>query len=282
MAHVLLGEKRQGVSSVRSLGGVPILDDTYHWIVRADSTTASRTSILATTGVPRVGVTITADSAAVCRTVSATRREDQILLWDVTATFSSEVDERQGTQAITGDPTSWLPVYETKFERLQEITTRDYAGDAVVNSAGQPFENGILRSRFIPIWEFFQIEASSVTDEQVLERNEVVNNATFKGRAADTLLCTVLSSVLGFYYGARRRLTKYSLRYNEKKWTHKRLDVGTVYLDGGAHKAYLDDDGNVILGGLNGSGAKVTPGADPALLEFDMYPSATFSSFLRI
>lgn len=282
MTHVLLGEKSQGQSSVRSSGGVPILDDTYHWLVQADSITASRTSILATPGLPRVGVTITADSAAVCRTVTATRREDQRLYWDVTATFSSEVDERQDNQSVTGDPTTWVPVYETKFERMQENTTRDYADNAVVNSAGQPFETGIIRSRFIPVWEFYQFEPASVTDEQVIDRNEVVNNATFKGRAADTLLCTVMSSVLGFYYGARRRLTRYAIRYDEKKWTHKRLDLGTVYLDGGAHKPYLDDGGTVILGGLDGSGAKVTPGEDPYLLEFDMYPKMSFASFLRI
>jgi hypothetical protein len=237
--------------------------------------------VLATSGIPQVGITVSSGGAAVCRTVDAVRREDQRLLWDITATFSSDVDERQATQAITGDPTAWIPIYETKFERLQEIATKDEAGTAIANSAGQPFENGIIRARFIPIWEFFQLEASSVSDETVIERNETVNDATFKGRAQHTLLCTVLSSVIGFYYGSKRRLTRYCLRYNSKTWKHKRLDVGTVYLNGGVHSAYLDDDGNVMLGGLNGAGAKVTPGTEPAVLEFAMYPEVTFSSFLR-
>lgn len=282
MAHVLLGEKRQGSSSVRSSGGIPILDDTYHFLVRAESLTASRTSILSTFGLPQVGVTITADSAAVCRSVTATRREDQRLLWDVTAVFSSEVDERQGTQSVTGNPETWIPVYETKFERMQEVVTKDAAGTAIANSAGQPFDNGMLRSRFIPVWEFFQFESPFVPDEVVIERNEVVNNAVFRGKNAETLLCTVLSSVIGYYYGSSRRLTHYAIRYNTQTWRHRRLDVGTVYLDAGVHKPYLDDNGNVMLGGLDGSGAKVAPGTEPSVLGFAMYPSVNFSSFLRI
>jgi hypothetical protein len=282
MGTLLRGEKNDAQSGIRSSGGVPILDEVYNFLVQADTLTEPRLSILGTAGIPQVGITVASGGVSVCRTANAVRRADQRLLWDVTATFSSEVDERQNVQAVSGDPTLWVPIYETKFERLQEIATKDEAGTAIANSAGQPFENGIIRARFIPIWEFFQLEASSVTDEQVIDRNETVNDATFKGRATKTLLCTVLSSVVGFYYGARRRLTRYSLRYNVNTWTHKRLDVGTVYLDGGSHKAYLDDDGNVMLGGLDGAGAKVAPGTEPAVLEFDMYPTATFSSFLRI
>jgi len=110
----------------------------------------------------------------------------------------------------------------------------------------------------------------------------VVNSAEFKGKAIKTLLCTVLSSVIGFYYGNRCRLTKYALRYNDKTWKHKRLDVGTVYLESGKLRPYLDDNGNVILGGLNGSGAKVSPGTKPSVLEFDQYSEVAFATFLRV
>jgi len=233
---------------------------------------------------PRVGVTLSALGIAVCKTVNATRREDQRTLWDVVATFSSEVEERQNVQSVSGSPTTWLPIYETKFERLQEVTTKDAAGDSIANSAGQPFENGILRSRFIPIWEFYQFEPATVTDEVVIDRNETVNDATFKGKAAKSLLCTVLSSVIGFYYGSRLRLTRYAIRYNEALWTHKRLDVGTGYLEAGVLLPYYDNpiDRNVILGSLDGAGNKQPVGTGPAVLEFDMYESVSFASFLRI
>jgi len=282
VSGTLRGEQSQGRGGIRSSGGVPILDETYHYLVKMASIAADRVDALSVSGVPQVGITQSAGGYAICKTVDAVRRENQRLYWDITAVFSSEVDERQGTQAVSGNPTEWVPIYETKFERLQEIVTKDYAGTAIANSAGQPFETGVIRARFIPIWEFYQFEPVTVTDEQVIARNEVINNAEFKGREARTLLCTVMSSVIGFYYGSRRRLTRYSLRYNEYYWRHYRLDVGTVYLDGGVHKPYLDDADNVMLGGLNGSGGKVSPGTEPALRVFDIYPEVAFDSFLRI
>lgn len=282
VSGTLHGEKRAGRGAVRSSGGVPILDETYHYLVEMASATADRVDVLAVAGVPQVNITQSANGYAICKNVDAVRREDQVLYWDVTATFSSEVEERQSVQSISGNPTEWIPVYETKFERLQEVATKDLDNVAIATSAGQPFETGIALPRFIPIWEFYQFEPDTVSDEDVIDRNETINNATFKGRATHTLLCTVLSSVVGFYYGSRRRLTRYALRYNVKTWKHKRLDVGTVYLEGGVHKPYLDDEDNVMLGGLNGSGAKVTPGTDPAVREFRMNYEATFSDFLRI
>ncbi len=281
MATVLVGEQSEGKSSLRSSGGLPVLDETFHFLVRADSVNEDRVNVLYTAGLPWVNVSVSSYGSAVCRSVDAVRRSDQRKLWDVTATFSSEVTESQGGQDSSEEPTEWVPIYETKFERLQENVTKDTNGDAVANSAGQPFANGIIRSRFIPIWEFYQFESATLTDEQVIERNEVVNSATFKGRPARTLLCTVMSSVVGFYYGRKLRLTRYALRYNKKNWRDKRIDLGTLYLDGGQLKPYLVK-GVVVLGGLNGSGGKVATGTKPSVLEFALYEEVAFADFLRI
>lgn len=285
MPNELRGETRPATISVRSNNGVPMLDETYHFLVEAETKYTSRLSVLQTTGLPIVGVTVSSFGLSVCRSKTATRRPEQPTLWDVTCEFSSEVAENQ-TQSSSGDPinadpTTWVPIYETKFERLNEVVTRDYSDAAIANSAGQPFEVGLTIGRFIPVWEFFQIESATVTDETIIARNESVNDATFKGRAAKSLLLSVVSSTVGYYYGAKRRLTQYSLKYNPRLWTHKRLDVGTVFLDGGVLKPYTDNSGNVILGGLNGSGAKVSAGSPPAVRSFDMYPSISFSAFLR-
>ena len=283
MALTIRGEKRVGDIRIRSKGGLPIIEETWEYLVTADSVIESnRLDVATLDGLPVVNVSTSTSGLTICRSKSAVRRDENALMWDVTCEFSSEVDEGSQTQDPESDPNVWVPIYETKFERLQEIVTRDVNGTPIANSAGQPFQTGLTISRFIPVWEFYQFEPASVTDEDVIERNETLNDATFKGRAAETLLLTVLTSVVGFYYGSRRRLTKYSLKYNDRTWTHKRLDVGTVYLDTGVLKPYLDNDGNVMLGGLNGSGARVTAGNDPAVLEFDIYPTTTFTSFLRL
>lgn len=274
--------KRSGECSLRSSGGMPVFDEQYSYIVVATSKSESYDAVITTSGLPMPGVTVSPSGYGLCKAITASRWEENPYYWTATASFSSEVDENQNNQDPRTDPVAWLPVYETKFERIQEIVTKDKSGATIANSAGQPFETGLTTSRFIPIWEFFQFESAMVTDETIIERNETVNSAVFKGRAEKTCLLTIVSSSIGFYYGRKLRLTKYQCRYNSKKWTHKRLDVGTVYKSGSDLLPYLDKNKNVILGGLNGSGAQQTVGTAPYVLEFDQYESKRFQDFLRI
>lgn len=278
MANSVIGEARQGRISIRSNGGIPSIEENYHFLVKSDDKNNSRLNIITTPGLPVVNQTVSSYGYSVCKSTDAVRRPDQPLYWDVTCVFSSEVEEGQNSQDPQSDPTAWVPIYETKFERLQEVVTEDQSGNPIDNSAGQPFENGITRARFIPVWEFYQFEPATVSDETIIDRNETVNSAKFKGRSVHTLLLTVASSVIGYYYGSRVRFTRYELRYNKDNWKHKRLDVGTVYLSSGEFTPYTDSEGNVMLGPLNGSGAKATT---PSTLEFEMFPELNFSSFLR-
>ena len=272
---------------LRSTNGVPVLEETYAFTVIAAAANESYASLLNTPGLPIVGQTVSTLGLTVCNSLNGTRNPSNAFLWEFIGEFSSEVEDRQGAQNAAGDPASfdpetWVPVRETKSERITEVSLVDASGNAIANSAGQLFPSGITRTRRLPVWEFFQFESGSVTDETVWERSEVVNNATFKTKPEKTLLCVVLSSVVGFYYGQPRRLTQYQVTYNRKKWTDRRLDVGQVFLETGALKPYTDSEGNVILGGLNGSGAKVAAGTAPAIREFDQFPAVSFADFLRV
>lgn len=280
MSTSLRGVGRPGACSLRTSGGIAILDETYHYIVETTSNSEPYLSVITTAGLPTVNQTIT--TFGVCRSVSATRREANPKIWDVVAEFSSEVEDNQSSANPQSDPLVWVPVYETKFERIQEVFSKDVNNKVFANSTGQPFSNGLTISRFIPIWEFFQFESATVSDEQIIERNEVVNSATFKGRAAKTLLLTVVSSSIGFYYGRKMRLTKYQLRYNVKTWVKKILDTATTVKNGSNLEPYTDRAGNVILGSLDGSGARQAVGTPPALIDFEIYEAKAFASFLRI
>lgn len=284
MPNELRGFKREGDIKIRSTGGFPILEEVYTFLVDAESKDTSRFEVFnSTPGIPIPNQTVSSYGLTVCKDVALVRDTGLATLWHGTANFSSEVGENQsGSNDNSSNPETWRPIYETKFERLQEVSMTDVDGDPIANSVGQPFENGITRARYIPVWEFFQIESAAISDEVIIARNETVNNGTFRGRAVNTLLCTVLSSAVGFYYGQPRRLTKYSLKYNFKNWRDKRLDVGTVYLSSGELVPYTDEDGNVILGALDGSAGKQAAGTPPAILQFDQFPGINFSSFLRI
>lgn len=284
MSTIIKGgsEKREGTSRIRSSGGMAILEETYSFIVVATIPNENRLTVLSTPGLPQVNQSLSASGYCICRSVDAQRWPDNPYYWTVTCEFSSEVEENQSGNNPASDPLVWVPVYETKFERLQEVVTKDKSGTSIANSAGQPFETGLTIPRFIPLWELYQFEPATLSDEQIIERNETVNSTAFKGRAAKTLLLTVSQSSIGFYYGRRMRLTKYTIRYNSKKWTQKRLDVGTVYKSGSDLLPYTDKNGNVILGALDGSGAKQAVGTPPAVLEFDQYEEKRFQDFLRI
>ena len=277
-------ELREGSGKIRKRGGGPVLEETYHYLVQADHKTQTRAEILLlTVGLPKLG-----DpgpfGATVCVDVTADRDQENPLYWRCTAEFSSEIEDGSGApennsgQPFT--PEAWIPEYETKYEIINETSNKDASGTTIANSAGLPFETGIVLPRHIPIWEFYQFEPATVTDEQVIERSEVVNGSTFKGKAAKTLLCVVLSSVRGRYFGQRRRLTQYQLKYNKNDWRHKRRDVGTQYKSGTTLITFVADN-SVYLGALNGSGGAQAVGTPPAIREFDVYATSDFS-FLRI
>lgn len=301
----LIGEKRPGGGRLNTRQGRPVLEERYEYLVKADYVGQTRIEILQTAGLPSLG-SAGPGGLTICKGKDAQRRESTSLYWDVSCDFSSEVDDESGENDPNVDPATWVPVYETKWEPLQEVVPKDLSGKAIVNSVGQPYETGLTITRKIPVWEFFQFETGSTSDETIIDRHECINSGTFKGREAETLLCNVLSSVVGFYYGQRRRLSQYQLKYNYKKWTHKRLDVGTTYLDeNGDEKAYKVKDVNgdlvQVLGGLwgpleddptkkgqpsGGFDTDGTPLADSTrenvgILEFDIYPKKSFS-FLRI
>lgn len=291
----LIGEKREGEVSITSRGGGMVtIDETWHYIVEADSKTDERLVVSRCQGLPIVGSTTSAGGLAVCKSKVGTRRADNPLIWDFTCSFSSEVEEDsdQSQQAPGSDPTTWVPVRKTMFERREYVSFTDKDGTPVLTSAGQPYDTGIVLSRFLPVWEFTQFESATVTDEIMLSRNEVVNASTFKGKAAKTLLCIVVDSTLGFYYGQRRRLSTYRLIYDSKDWRLKRLDVGTIYKNGsGVPKNYIVQ-GQVIMGPLNGTNGQPAGGFDanglpdmdgtpPGLRYFDIYATDSFA-FLRI
>jgi hypothetical protein len=284
----LQGLARQvGAVRLRSQNGIPVIEETYGYTVLASGPGETYASLLNTPGLPIVQGTLSPFGLGICTDLSGTRDPANASLWHFVGEFSSEVEDRQGGGNPAADPNAWspeewVPVRETKFERLVEVALVDRSGNAVVNSAGDNFPSGITRARYIPVWEFFQFESASVTDEQVLERCEVVNDAVYKGKAAKTFLCIVLSSVVGFYYGAPRRLTQYALKYNRKTWQDRRLDIGPNFISGGERLAYTNQQGFPIFGGLDGSGSKVAVGSPPAIRSFDQFEAVDLAAFLRI
>lgn len=275
------GTREGGIRTTYNAGLIEVEAD-YHFVVEADSLLQSRKDIVFNTpGLPLPGDFI--DGLKV-RSQEANRNQDHGLRWEVVLTASNSLEDTNNNGANTGDPTLWVPTEKILYEVKEEMSETDYSNTPIANSAGIPYSTGVMKRRYLPVWEFVQFEPASVGNLDLLSRMEVTNSATWKGKAAKTWLCRVLDSYVGFFAGYRCRLVVYRLTYDEKKWTDKRLDKGDSYKSGSKLLPWINDAGVVIDGPLNGSGAmagtRSAPGT-PAIREFDQYASVPFT-FLRI
>ncbi len=168
-----------------------------------------------------------------CKGADAVRDDDHALIWRVTLTFSTNVDQddaQNGQQQ--GDPTLWVPIRRLLYEVKEEVSDTDINGNVILNTANLPYDTGVLKRRYLPVWEFTQWEPLTVTDNDILDRMSVVNSASWppsQPKPAKTWLCKVLDSVVGFYAGYRCRMTTYRLIYDSQDWTEKRPSVGWHY-----------------------------------------------------
>jgi len=280
MAITLLGQKRDGQASVRKNGKRLVYEESYSYIVQTDDVNTTRYQVLSSSAVPKVNVTIGGGGFSVCNSVEANRRDQNPLIWDVQATFSSDIEEDTSgaDESQSGVPTAWTPIAELGFETFTEVSFTDANGDPFDNSANYVFPNGIPLTRTLIKYDFEQFEATSTDIDEIADRNETVNSATFQGRAAKTLRLQVRKASIGYYYGYRVWRVAYSMTYKPDTWQFKVADIGPWYLDGSDRKDFVSADGSRIIGNLNGSGASATTAS---ILEFDKYEAISFD-FLRV
>lgn len=276
-------EGREGRVSITRSNGRNTVRNIFYYDVLADDATQSRDQIVQAPGLPRVGLSTDAIYGG-CVGLQATRDPLKSTLWHIEVEWSTEAEEGNQQQ---GDPLTWIPEAEIQFEVFDEVVRKDKSGTPklFVNSAKSAFETGLTIPKTILRRDFFQFEPISTTIDTIEDRNNKVNTSTYLGRAAKTLLLQVRGAKIGRYYGLRCWLVDYSMKYKADTWTLKMLDVGYSYLDGSNNrKPYMDDDNmTIVLGGLNGSGAKVaTQNTDPSELSFERYETTDFSTFIRL
>jgi hypothetical protein len=181
-------------------------------------------------------------------------------LWDVQATFSSDIEEDSSgaNESQSGNPIAWTPIAELGFETYTEISFEDAAGNPFDNSANYVYPNGIPLTRTLTKYEFEQFEPATTEIDTIADRNETVNASTFNGRDAKTLRLQVKKATIGYYYGYRVWRVSYALTYKPDTWQIKVADVGPWYLDSGNRIPFKDNEDNRIIGNLDGSGAAAT------------------------
>lgn len=316
----LMTEGREGDVTLGYQNKQLVVNETYNYKIRVSvsgGTTyldVDRADILNTVGLPIPRLSASPSGMGTCTNTSATRDPQNVSIWNVKATFSSSVEDNSSDGDVTTDPTTWIPLRETYLEPFDVTLFKATNDKPLVNGAAIPFASAPTIPKDNIRWDFAQFENISVTDEDIADRNNKINNAIYKTRAKHTLLLKVRSSVVGRYYGSLRRLTEYSLVWNPDNWHRKFANQGNAFRvkEGADYKVYpyiyakdpdvihvgplgsdnyaydddLDDAAGLPTGGTETVGGKkyAKEVATPTLyyIERQVYADLDFTTILRI
>lgn len=219
--------------------------------------------------------------------------------YEVDVEYSNVLDTAPGGLDGTGDPLAeaaspldapWLIRFGTAT--VTENILEDTAGDAILNAAGAPFESGLAVERGHLTMTVTRNEAASAYDDLagMSGLNDLVwhvNDATWNGQAAKTVLITDISTGdrqldRGVYYYP----VTYSFKFARAglTWARRVLNAGHYYLKAAGSTVkvrFMDESMGQPLAGaglLAADGTKLNyPTNPPVFIEFDVYPEGDFT-----
>lgn len=258
---------RQG-AAVEAVRAIVDIGDAYSVLDPADGTTV-----------------IDSDAGAFCTDLSAALGSgaDDGCTWDVTVTYGPA-----GGEVPTFPPNPLDHPIELSWgsQLVDEVIFLDRDGDPITNSAHDYFEeNPPTRARYKII---LNIQRNQATFSTTLAQSYkgTVNDADFtvvsETFAAGLVKCADITGKpiyhpdCGWYW-----VVSYSFEIDPNGWAYKPLDRGVRKLVSGSKVAITDAHGEPIADPdfLNGSGAVLTAGGTPIVLEFDIYPESNFDDF---
>ncbi len=280
MATVLRGERKGRSGRLSYSGGKVVYEETRSYVVISDALNEPSLTVLSTSGLPVVMITTISGTSGqcVCTNLNPIQSDQDPHVWIVEATFSTDVEGQETSD--NPDPTTWVPVYQGKFDFFQEPLYKDFSDPPkpYLNSAGDKFPEPLIYRRPILVYEFYQIEVSTITDIEIGQRNDRINSEIFRDWPARTLKVQVMGFERGFFYGYNAVKIDYQVAYNEEEWLNRPLDVGYAYKTS-AGGARVSSDAVVWL---NSDGTKKADSAtEPDALEFMGYKEIDFNDFLR-
>jgi len=268
-------ERREGSGAIALNSNQLVFRSTWNFLVLASSTSVGREEILLLTpGLPVVGLVYGVTQQR-CISKEARRKKENPLYWDVTCQFESGTEDQRSPSAGGGgtvdpNPVTWVPVFVVdSFETKQVVLQEDFSDPPkkIVNFAGQPFQEPLLTTRTLCSFQFVQFEGAGQDLQDIMDRNDTVNDDEFDGRDARTLKLNVTSAGLGYFGGFPAWRVAYRCTYDPDTWDVELLEVGSEYIDssdGNKLKPYMDDlRSHRIIGKLDVTGDKLPFATDP-------------------
>lgn len=219
------------------------------------------------------------DPFSFMQSVKVKARGEDGLDWLVTLTYGP-YDPTQRPE----NPLDQPPNIDGDWVQFDRVVDLDTSGNAIVNSAGDPFDPGETKNDTRPV---LRVQLNQATFSLALSyaNRDAVNNGTWMGAAhgivkADPVRYQRLwHPICGWYFSCQ-----YAFQFNPDGWHKKPLDCGFKQIVSGKLVNIVDQTGAPITSPakLNGSGVVAAAGATPIYLDFQIYPEVDFSSVFNL
>lgn len=216
----------------------------------------------------------TPTDALLCRTRRCRYIDGSYGLWEVVCEYDTTLN------ADLDGPLLARPLeVRSKVGRQTVVATVDFDGNAIRNSAGEPFDPAVEVDEVYLILSMTRFEATFNAD-RFEDFVDTTNQLDWNGYAAGTCLMRDYSQEVHFENGEEYYRTYYEVWVKESGWKRLVLDKGyrtkvslveKVARDEKSGEAYTSP----VL--LNGMGGKLPVDGTPVFLEFTLFPAADWT-----
>lgn len=218
------------------------------------------------------------DNGAFCVGINASCKDDDGLGWTVTVNFGPPP---QGQDSPTENPLNQPSQVAWSFAQFERPVDKTVDGEAIVNTAGDPFANEILRDDSRPVLAFTRNEAS-FNASLAYSYRDTVNSDPFMGAAPGQVKVSNISGArqfdpnFGFYW-----TVSYEFMFSADGFEKKIVSAGLREKNDQGKPANILVQGQPINDPalLDKKGKQLKPGAPPHIQEFKIYNETSFSAF---
>lgn len=224
---------------------------------------------------PQIGDAHNEDPDAYCFEVSITQKTPW-KLWTYTAQYSTDKE-------LNRNPLFDPAIITWDGENFEEVAFEDRNGNAILNSAGDPFEN-LMRERSRRVATV--VKNVLGVPSWVIEQENAVNSAAFvlDGYLINPGLAMLAQPKISEWKKRNTynyRTITFQIKLNRDGWALRPLDAGFSYIIGGQKRRAVNGDGTdpttpICLNGSGGILTNPTP-ATAVFGSFDVYPAYDFN-----
>jgi hypothetical protein len=213
------------------------------------------------------------DSLALLKTIRP-RATEHPRRWEVELEWNTDTE-----QEIELSPLNRPPTTRYSTEVVSRAVDEDLAGNAVRNSAGEPFEPPAELEVPRLVIQVQHNKESVDAPDIVANYLRRTNSVSWRGFAAGTVLLREFTADEEFEGGVYFFNTNWTFVVEPEGWLLRLLDHGRNYLSAGALVPVVDANGSPRADGglLDGAGGLLAVGGTPVFREFTVFGEADFN-----